>query len=60
MTLADETRVIVRPSGTEPKLKVYIEVIEPVSGAHQLSEARSDAAQRVEKIKAAMQELTTV
>lgn len=60
LTLADETRVIVRPSGTEPKLKVYIEVIEPVSGAHQLSEARSDAAQRVEKIKAAMQELTTV
>lgn len=28
----DQTQVIVRPSGTEPKLKAYIEVIEPVLG----------------------------
>ncbi len=27
----DQTRVIVRPSGTEPKVKAYVEVIEPVS-----------------------------
>ncbi len=27
----DQTRVIVRPSGTEPKVKAYVEVIEPVA-----------------------------
>jgi phosphomannomutase len=28
--LADSSRIIVRPSGTEPKVKCYLEVIEPV------------------------------
>jgi phosphomannomutase len=30
MELEDRTRVIVRPSGTEPKVKHYVEAIEPV------------------------------
>ena len=38
--LADDSRVIVRPSGTEPKLKVYLEVIEPVADGD-LAGARS-------------------
>ena len=35
-------RVIVRPSGTEPKVKCYLEVVHPVEGA-ELSSARRDA-----------------
>lgn len=48
-------RVIVRPSGTEPKLKCYIEVVEPVEG-HGIGEARADAAERLETIKKDMRE----
>lgn len=39
----DSTRVIIRPSGTEPKLKCYLEVIVPVDSAADLSEARKHA-----------------
>ncbi|WP_207346159.1 phospho-sugar mutase [Arthrobacter sp. E3] len=38
------TRVIVRPSGTEPKLKCYLEVIVDVSSLDQLPAARQEAA----------------
>jgi phosphomannomutase len=37
------TRVIIRPSGTEPKLKCYLEVIRPVESAAELAEARQAA-----------------
>ena len=36
----DLTRVIIRPSGTEPKLKCYLEVIRSVGSAAELPEAR--------------------
>ena len=42
----DRTRVIVRPSGTEPKLKGYIEVIEPV-GSEGIGPSRENAKRRL-------------
>lgn len=45
-------RVIVRPSGTEPKLKCYLESIVPVDG--DLAAARSAAAERVASVRADM------
>ena len=36
-------RVVIRPSGTEPKIKAYLEVVEPVIGGR-LDQARRAAA----------------
>ncbi|MFD7074686.1 phospho-sugar mutase [Nocardioides sp. NPDC059952] len=41
--LAGGSRVIVRPSGTEPKIKCYLEVVEPVGSPEALAQARTDA-----------------
>ncbi|MGN6301712.1 MAG: phospho-sugar mutase [Angustibacter sp.] len=50
--LADGSRVVVRPSGTEPKLKAYLEVVEPV--ADDVSAARAVAQQRLAALKQAV------
>ena len=39
-------RVVIRPSGTEPKIKAYLEVAEPLAG-RSLAQARSAAAGRL-------------
>lgn len=56
--LADRTRIIVRPSGTEPKLKVYLEVIEPVAG--DLRASRRIAAERLAAVRADLEALTRI
>ncbi|MEV7601452.1 phospho-sugar mutase [Kitasatospora sp. NPDC089797] len=44
-------RIVVRPSGTEPKLKCYLEVVLPVAAAADLADARERAAALLETIK---------
>jgi phosphomannomutase len=48
--LADGARVIVRPSGTEPKLKAYLEVVVPVDGEAGVDAARISAAARLDAL----------
>ncbi|MEV5963392.1 phospho-sugar mutase [Kribbella sp. NPDC051952] len=52
-TLSDGARVVVRPSGTEPKLKCYLEVVVPVTGSD-VASARSRAGEDLTGIKQAL------
>jgi phosphomannomutase len=54
--LAESARVIVRPSGTEPKVKCYLEVVVPVEDtADGVDAARISAAGRLDAIRADVQ-----
>ncbi|KGN41152.1 phospho-sugar mutase [Knoellia aerolata] len=57
--LDDDSRVIVRPSGTEPKLKVYLEVVEAVTEGD-LAGARSRAAVRLTAIRSDFEAATAL
>ncbi len=54
----DGARVVLRPSGTEPKLKAYLEVTEPAA-AGGLAEARRRAGARITPLRAAVAALLT-
>jgi phosphomannomutase len=45
-------RLVIRPSGTEPKIKAYLEVVQPVSQGR-LSDARRAAADRMSGLRVA-------
>jgi phosphomannomutase len=49
-------RVVIRPSGTEPKIKAYLEIVEPLAGGR-LSEARHKAAARLDPLREAVRQL---
>jgi phosphomannomutase len=49
-------RVVIRPSGTEPKLKAYLEVVEPAT-PQTLAAARTAATERLGPLRAAVADL---
>ena len=52
---ADGVRVVVRPSGTEPKLKAYLEVVEPVVGS--VGDAHDRASGRLAELRTRVEQL---
>lgn len=48
--LADGTRVVLRPSGTETKFKYYCEAVEPVASREDPDEARTRARRRLDRV----------
>jgi phosphomannomutase len=51
----DGLRVVIRPSGTEPKVKAYLEIVEPAT--EELSDARARAGERMRALRAEVEGL---
>lgn len=51
---ASGSRVVVRPSGTEPKLKCYLQIVIPDVDRASLAQAKAEAAARLNDIKPAL------
>jgi Phosphomannomutase len=50
----DRTKVSIRPSGTEPKIKFYCEVHLPVKGLEDIPEAEQKATEKINRIKTSL------
>jgi phosphomannomutase len=59
LDLTDGTRVVLRPSGTEPKFKYYCEAVEPVAPEEDPVSARERAGSRLTAIAAELERVLT-
>lgn len=54
----DDARVIIRPSGTEPKVKCYLQIVVPVAG--DVNQARSTARGALDTLSSGVSELLAI
>jgi phosphomannomutase len=57
--LASGSRIIARPSGTEPKAKFYCDVREPIAAGEDLATANARATAKMKKLADAFKEIAT-